>query len=190
MVNAHGLRGDILTLIGAFPGIGVAHVTRFFRADASSYVDRLLLDGLLVSRPSPAGQPGRPYTMLYVAGSAARTVTVPDDLAAEQDAAAAKVLLGLRRISAEAERPSVSDAARRHAGAAQAMARVLFAAPHRYVREVALADVAERAGVEGRLAMRGARLLEREGLVDLFERKGAGRTTTVQIRVPLPYPMV
>ena len=32
-------------------------------------------------------------------------------------------------------------------------------------------------------------LLEREGLIDLFERKGAGRTTTVRIRNPPPYPL-
>ena len=116
---------------------------------------------------------------------------IDPSLADENESARHKVTLAGGWIRVVRDDRRSSAAVKRHAVLALEMIGLLYRAPHRYCREVTLAGVAEALGGDptDRAWMRAARMLEGHDLIDLFERKGAGRATTLQIRNPPPYPM-
>jgi hypothetical protein len=180
------MRADVLRLVEAFPGVSISRVSRFLGGDAAPYLERLKAEGLVRIQTAPAARRGRPPACVWPAIDRPKAVEVTPDLEGEHARTVAAVTRWVVDLGAMRDARGASDAVKRGAELALAMLATIYRAPHRYAREVPLASVAN---ADGRTMMRAARLLQERGAIDLFERKGAGRVTTIQLQTVPPYPL-
>ena len=122
------------------------------------------------------------------------TIGIRPDLQAEHDAALKRATGWVMKLRTEAATRHGTPAQQRHAKLALEMLKVILRAPFRYVAETPLAALAKLADDpdephEPSQYMRAARRLEALGMLEVVERKGKGRVTTVRLRDPIPYPM-
>lgn len=178
------MRDDIIRLITAFPGVSVGRVHRFIDG-ARPYVAALEGDGL-IRRETVIGPRGKGIEVLRMTAEPARVVKVTPDLEGEHTRTVAAVTRWVVELGAMRDARGASGAVKRGADLALDMLATIYRAPHRYAREVPLASLAN---ADGRTMMRAARMLQERGAIDLFERKGAGRVTTIQLKTVPPYPL-
>lgn len=170
------MRRDVLRLIEAFPGCTQTQISAFMGADAKSYIDVLVAEGIVEETTRRDGLPGRPARRLKAA-RAAETINIAERHSEAYAEAKLRATRWVLALHGDAE--------------AQAMLVELLSAPAEWAAERSLVDLMGRCGLAsgGRGWMRPARRLEEMGVVALRERRGAGRDTTVRLLDPPPYPL-
>ena len=171
------MRRDVLRLIEAFPGCTQTQVSAFMGEDAKPYIDALVAEGVVEEVMRRDGLRGRPARRLTAASNGVETIRVTERHAqahADAKMAATRWLLALHDDKA-----------------AQTMLVELLSAPHLYSAETALEDLMRRCELETGCKgwMRAPRRLAEMGVVELRERRGAGRQTMIRLLAPPPYPL-
>ena len=180
------MRTEVLRLVEAFPGVTIGRIDRFLGCDAAPYLRQLEGEGLICLASSASAGRGRPAVCAWPTIARPKVVKVTPDLEEEHARTVAAVTRWVVELGAMRDARGASEAVKRGAELAVAMLATIYRAPHRYAREVPLASVAN---ADGRTMMRAARLLQERGAIDLFERKGAGRVTTIHLQTVPPYPL-
>jgi hypothetical protein len=198
------MRDDLAREIGAYVGaVGPRPLTgirgRLERFDADA-VDRTVTGmverGWLIESAVPARTRGRPVTHYDLTGEGRAkleplpTVVVRRDLLAEHKAAMGwRARINVRLLAVHSD-PKASEARREHALLALRLFDRMTAAPHVWGCDGSLDDLRNAVGhgADGRQGMRAVKLLAELGAVDLTERKGTGRASTLRLARPMPYP--